>query len=78
MFWAGRPDNDDNNLVDGGKDSCQGDSGGTLVCKDPSGNAVVFGVVSFGIQCAVEGLPGVYVDVFNYMSYINGVMSANP
>lgn len=78
MFCAGTPDNDDNNLVDGGKDSCQGDSGGTLVCKDPSGNAVVFGVVSFGIQCAVEGLPGVYVDVFNYMSYINGVMAANP
>jgi transmembrane serine protease 3 len=49
-----------------GKDTCQGDSGGPLVFSehfsDPT-DAVLTGVVSFGLGCARAGVPGVYADV---------------
>ncbi|XP_055850329.1 trypsin delta-like [Episyrphus balteatus] len=42
------------------QDSCQGDSGGPLVKSD---EACQVGVVSWGLGCAEEGLPGVYCNV---------------
>ena len=47
-----------------GKDGCQGDSGGPLVVGDTatSQNTLV-GVVSWGIGCARDGLPGIYAEV---------------
>ena len=49
-----------------GKDSCQGDSGGPIFKND-----VLYGVVSSGIGCAVDGFPGVYTDIQKYKSFIS-------
>ncbi|XP_078594325.1 trypsin-3-like [Branchiostoma floridae x Branchiostoma japonicum] len=62
MFCAG--------FMNGGKDSCQGDSGGPVV-----NSGTVYGVVSWGYGCALEGYPGVYVKVANYVNWINGYVS---
>lgn len=53
----------------GGKDACQGDSGGPLVCV-VNNEPILYGVVSWGRDCAVEFLPGVYADVSSQISWI--------
>ena len=71
------PDQDGNGLVDAGADSCQGDSGGPLVC--PTNDKVtVTGIVSWGIGCAGEGYPGVYGEVFNYITWIQNHIDNPP
>lgn len=55
----------------GGKDSCQGDSGGPLVAND-----TLYGLVSWGYDCAVPIYPGVYTNVANlrrWIKWISGV-----
>ncbi|XP_053691721.1 CLIP domain-containing serine protease B4-like [Sabethes cyaneus] len=49
-----------------GKDSCKGDSGGPLMDLTVSESSVVYylaGVVSFGKQCGLADVPGVYTKV---------------
>jgi len=49
----------------GGKDACQGDSGGALVC-----NGQLVGIVSWGIGCAEAEYPGVYSNIANLRSFV--------
>jgi secreted trypsin-like serine protease len=64
QFCAGEPA--------GGKDSCQGDSGGFLGV--PSGKQYVqLGIVSWGIGCARKDLYGVYTRVANFHDWIETI-----
>ena len=71
---AGIPDLDDNGLTDGGKDHCTGDAGSSLVCN-VDGKVTLTGIVSWGIGCAREGLPGVLGDVYNYRDWIDSTIN---
>ena len=59
-------------FAEGGKDSCEGDSGGPLMAWSDQHNAwTVVGIVSNGIKCAEPNLPGVYTRVSEYIDWIN-------
>lgn len=57
MLCAGEPE--------GGKDACGGDSGGPLVVENK-----LYGIVSWGDDCAKPGVPGVYTSVAAFRSWI--------
>lgn len=50
----------------------QGDSGGPMVSKVDS-NWVQLGIVSFGIECGLLMLPGVYTRVSMYNTWISNI-----
>lgn len=62
MFCAG--------VEGGGKDSCQGDSGGFIGASHGGGDYVQTGIVSWGFGCARPGLYGVYTLVANYSDWV--------
>ncbi|KAG7335426.1 hypothetical protein KOW79_000119 [Hemibagrus wyckioides] len=68
MFCAG--------LQEGGKDTCQGDSGSGFVMK----NKDVFyaaGIVSWGIDCGIPGRYGMYTRIARYTNWIQEIMEKN-
>lgn len=53
-----------------GQDSCRGDSGGPLMFENGRQYEVI-GIVSVGAQpCGLESIPGVYTNVYQYISWI--------
>ncbi|XP_068208577.1 trypsin-like [Palaemon carinicauda] len=56
--------------LNGGTDSCHGDSGGGLLWQGRDGKMDVIGVVSWGQGCARRGYPGIYTRVTNYLNWI--------
>jgi secreted trypsin-like serine protease len=67
MWCAGEPA--------GGKDSCQGDSGGFIGAAKDDG-FVQLGVVSWGIGCAQPDLFGVYTQVGNFGEWVKKMMDS--
>ncbi|RZC34709.1 Trypsin domain containing protein [Asbolus verrucosus] len=60
-----------------GQDSCKGDGGSPLICPllEESDRFVQIGIVSWGIGCGLEGIPGVYVNVPLYLEWIEEEMT---
>lgn len=64
-------------LVNGGIDSCYGDSGGPLFV-DSGGGYLHVGIVSTGEGCALPGFPGIYTRTATYADWVDGIMTDNP
>ncbi|XP_078614537.1 uncharacterized protein LOC144883778 isoform X2 [Branchiostoma floridae x Branchiostoma japonicum] len=61
MFCAGR--------TSGGRDACEGDSGGPFAAFD-DGRWMLLGIVSWGDGCALQGKYGVYTRVHRFREWI--------
>ncbi|CAG2055698.1 unnamed protein product [Timema podura] len=69
MFCAG--------YSQGRMDSCAGDSGGPLLCKDDQHHWTVFGITSFGEGCGRRGKYGIYAKVSNFIKWIHKTINSN-
>ncbi|XP_068142150.1 uncharacterized protein [Drosophila tropicalis] len=61
-------------------DTCAGDSGGPLLCRDttkPNHPWTIFGITSFGDGCAKRNKFGIYAKVPNYVDWVWSVVNCN-
>ncbi|XP_017071315.1 uncharacterized protein LOC108107983 [Drosophila eugracilis] len=61
-------------------DTCAGDSGGPLLCRDttkPNHPWTIFGITSFGDGCAQRNKFGIYAKVPNYVDWVWSVINCN-
>lgn len=56
-----------------GKDACEGDGGSGLVC-DVNGTWKVAGLVSWGLGCGQQNVPGVYTNIAQVRSWLDKVV----
>nr|XP_020855463.1 transmembrane protease serine 11E-like isoform X2 [Phascolarctos cinereus] len=56
--------------LEGGKDACQGDSGGPMVSSNSRDIWYLYGIVSWGDECAEPNKPGVYTRVTAFRNWI--------
>ncbi|XP_062977533.1 transmembrane protease serine 12-like [Elgaria multicarinata webbii] len=69
-----------NNLCAGSEtgrvDSCQGDSGGPLMCGfQNNAKYYLIGITSYGYGCGRPKLPGIYVNISKYRSWVESKLS---
>lgn len=57
------------------EDTCYGDGGGPLVCPVNHDKYVQTGIVSWGVGCGEEDVPGVYTNVALFRQWIDGEMA---
>lgn len=55
------------------KDSCGGDSGGPLIYNSSTFNPILYGIISWGYECADPYFPGVFAKVSVYRDWINSI-----
>ncbi|CAH0396141.1 unnamed protein product, partial [Bemisia tabaci] len=62
--------------LEGGKDTCLGDSGGPLGIPHPDSKCqhYIVGITSFGKVCGQENSPGVYTRVSSYLPWIENIV----
>uniref|UniRef100_A0A3Q3E9U4 Peptidase S1 domain-containing protein n=1 Tax=Hippocampus comes TaxID=109280 RepID=A0A3Q3E9U4_HIPCM len=63
-------------FLEGGKDTCLGDSGGPMVSQQ-DGIWIQSGIISFGFGCARPNNPGVHTRVSRYQSWINSHLGSD-
>ncbi|XP_021098919.1 ovochymase-2 [Heterocephalus glaber] len=66
---------------EGGRDACQGDSGGSLMCRNKKGAWTLAGVTSWGLGCGrgwrnngqkkEQGSPGIFTDISKVLPWIH-------
>lgn len=56
-------------------DACTGDGGSPLVCQT-GGRWYVMGLVAWGIGCGTSNVPGVYVNIPSYLSWIQSAVQS--
>ncbi len=61
-----------------GGGGCYGDSGGPLAAKNAAGQPVLIGIVSWGIQCGLAEVSGIFTEVARYDEWISAELNQEP